>query len=165
MIDYFKQFFQFIIGFNIIALTSALGLEYFLDLSLCELCYYQRYLFIAATITAIIGVFIKPTRSIATILILLFYLSIAGIALSQVLMEEGYISPPRACTGLIPSGVTDLEVFKSKILDNNFVPCNSAEVRLLNISLAGFSFIAAASMFFFSAVFVATLVLFRYKKL
>lgn len=163
MIDYFKQYFKLVITFNAIVVAIAYGLEYFLNLSLCQICHYQRYIFIVIIVIALIAVFAKFTHKIAAVLIVLLFFANSSIALTQVLMEEGYIAPSVACTGLIPTGVVDLELFKAKILNNDFVPCDAAEVRFLNISLAGFSFIASTAMFFFGLVFVSILLLFRYK--
>ncbi len=162
MINYFKQFFKLVIAFNILLVAIAYLIEYSLDLNLCQLCHYQRYVYIIAIIIAIIGLLAQFTRKIAGILIVVMYLGNAVMAMTQVLMEEGYIAPSAACTGLIPSGVDDLESFKAKILSNDYVPCNIGEVRFLRISLAGFSFIASAAMFFFCGIFLSVLLFFRY---
>ncbi len=130
---------------------------------MCELCYYQRIAFAAVIVVSIIGILAKVTRKFAGVLVVLLYFANSGIALTQVLMEEKFITPSNACTGLIPSGVSDIETFKARIMSNGYTPCDSAEFKFVGISLAGYSFIASTGMFIFSLIFVGVFILFRYK--
>jgi disulfide bond formation protein DsbB len=163
MTDYFKKFFEVTAVFNILALVVVFLLERLLNLGVCELCYYQRAIFVAIIVISIVAIFIKIIHKFAGVLVVLLFLANSGIALTQVLMEEGFIRPSEACTGLIPSGTSDLETFKTIILNNGYMPCDTAAFKFIGISLAGYSFIASTSLFLFGVFFVGIFIFFRYK--
>ncbi|MDF3047148.1 MAG: disulfide bond formation protein [Candidatus Midichloriaceae bacterium] len=158
-----RKLFKLLLVFNIIALVASFSLEHYLDLTLCKLCYYQRYIFAAISAILIIAIIAKFFQNIAAVIIILLYLANSTISLTQVLAEEGLINKSTLCTGLIPKEAVDLEAFKSQILSNDFTPCDIEPKRFFGASLAGYSFVASTAMLIMTLVVVLSLFLFRYK--
>ncbi|MCE2992112.1 MAG: disulfide bond formation protein B [Candidatus Jidaibacter sp.] len=158
-----RKLFKLLLVFNAIVLIVSFSLEHYLDLTLCKLCYYQRYIFAATSAIAIIAIIARFFQNFAAVAIILLYLTNSTIALTQILAEEGFLKKTTLCAGLIPKESISLEAFKEEILNNDFTPCDIEPRRLFGVSLAGYSFIASTSMLTISLVVVLSLFLFRYK--
>jgi len=114
-------------------------LELSMSLELCNLCYYQRYLYYIATAIAFIFFFIKNTAKIIVITMIIFFIASLGLSFYHVGIENGFFELPSECVSNFDSYKMSIEEILNKIKEN--VPCDEVNFTILMLSLAEWNFI------------------------
>lgn len=135
----------------VLAIGSALFIQYGLGVMPCELCLKQRipyYVGIPVALVALAAATRAP-RAGPTILLLLAVAAIflfgAGLGLYHSGVEWGWWQGPTDCTG--PAGqAVGLDTFLRTLESTKVVRCDEVAMRLLGLSLATWNMIAALAV-------------------
>lgn len=125
-----------------IALAAALALllgllaEHFLGLVPCQLCLYQRYVYIFICVLALGFALVKRSQMLGLYLSALAFLSNGAIAFYQVLIEKKMISAPQSCTGDVAA--ESVEELRHKLTTTKLAACDEVSWSLFDISMAGY---------------------------
>ena len=133
------------------ALCVAWLAQYGGGLAPCELCYWQRYGYWATIVIGLIAVFFsrRKARRFWLNLTGLALLSVAGIAVFHVGVEQGWWQGSSACVGLSTAGMTP-EQMTEAIMNAPVTRCDEAAFTFLGISMAGYDAIYAVLVAWFA---------------
>ncbi len=126
-------------------LVTALGFQHGFKLPPCQLCYWQRYGYIAAMAIAWTSLLPLPTSArvgLATVAGLAL-LATAGIAVYHAGVEWKWWPGPRGCSATSGFGLS-IEELKRRILGTPVVRCDAIAWQWLGLSMAGWNAIVAA---------------------
>lgn len=115
----------------------------------CELCWWQRYPYIAAMAVALAGkaISLLPARLVLLVLALLF-MTDAGIAAFHVGVEQRWWEGLSTCSGYV--NLTDnIDDALKAIMDAPIIRCDEIAWSLFGISMAGYNFLVATGMSLF----------------
>lgn len=125
------------LGFSLASLAAAYGAEHLFGIKPCVLCYYQRYLHFAAVSIAILAL-LSQRYTIGIFAVAGTYLSTAGLAFYQVLVEQKIVPLPKVCQ--VPTlNYGNFEQLKQQMMHTNHITCDQIPWSLFGISLAGYS--------------------------
>lgn len=118
----------------------ALVAEKALDLPPCQLCIYQRYIFAAIFLVAILSCFLKNARHQVYSLLgtACLFLGNAGVAFYQVLVEKKLIPLPQLCEASQIHFNAQPPLLE-KLFSKASVPCDDVAWSLFGISMAGYN--------------------------
>ncbi|WP_262692004.1 disulfide bond formation protein B [Kordiimonas aestuarii] len=117
----------------------------------CELCWWQRYPYIAAVAVALLSKLVKalPAQLVLAMLALLFATD-AGIAAFHVGVEQLWWEGLASCSAYVDmSG--DMDAALDAIMKAPIVRCDEIAWSLFGISMAGYNFLIALGMTLFIA--------------
>ncbi|MFC3050480.1 disulfide bond formation protein B [Kordiimonas pumila] len=115
----------------------------------CELCWWQRYPYMAIMGVSIVGTAVRalPRRVLLVVLALLF-LTDAGIAGFHAGVEQRWWEGLSTCSGYVD--ITDnIDDALKSIMNAPLVRCDDVAWSLFGISMAGYNLFIAAFMAFF----------------
>lgn len=127
---------------SLLALLSAYSLQYLGGFAPCQLCYWQRYPYMAVIAVAAFGAisgFVRP----ALVLTGLLFLVGAGIAFYHVGVEQGVFALPTGCASA--GAATSIEDLRAQ-LATAAPSCDQVSVSFLGLSLSAWNGIAAAAL-------------------
>ena len=140
------------LGFGFIA-------EYGFDIKPCELCWYQRYVYIASfLLSGMIFVLLTVKKTVSNrivvaslIMVAITFLTNSAIAIYQVLVEQKWVTLPALCKGIdIDMASVTFEEFQRQMqAAGDHVPCDQVPWELLGISMAGYNALLTFGMFIF----------------
>jgi len=112
----------------------------------CELCWWQRYPYMAIMAVTIIATAVKTLPSKIILLLLgLLFLTDAGIAAFHVGVEQRWWEGLDTCSGFVD--ITDnVNEALAAIMDAPLIRCDEIAWSLFGISMAGYNMIIAAGM-------------------
>ena len=125
---------------SLLALLSAYALQYLGGFLPCQLCYWQRYPYMAVIAVAALGAmsgFVRP----ALVLVTLLFVIDAGIAFYHVGVEQGVFALPTACASV--GAATSIEDLRAQ-LATAAPSCDQVSVSFLGLSLSNWNGFAAA---------------------
>lgn len=130
-------------------LAAAYAFEHVGNLPPCELCWWQRYVYMAAIPLAVLALAFDRSheRGWSALLLLLLglvFLGGLGIAGYHVGVEQKWWQGPGACTATALDGTLD-DIFRS-LLNAPVVRCDEAAWRLFGISMAGYNAALSAAL-------------------
>lgn len=135
----------------VVAIGSALFIQYGLGVMPCELCLKQRipyYVGIPLSLLAAVAAARAP-RSAPTVLLLLALALVfavgAGLGLYHSGVEWGWWQGPTDCTGPVGKAV-GLDTFLKSLETTKVVRCDEVAMRLLGLSLATWNLITATAI-------------------
>ncbi|MCJ9428429.1 disulfide bond formation protein B [Kordiimonas marina] len=117
----------------------------------CDLCWLQRYPYMAIIPIAFIAHFIKAPVKPVLILLGLLFLADAGIAAYHVGVEQKWWQGPTECTASGLLSDDPAEALKA-IMNAPLVRCDEIAWSLFGISMAGYNFIVALGLALFSLI-------------
>jgi disulfide bond formation protein DsbB len=121
------------------ALATAYALQYLGGFEPCQMCYWQRYPYMAVIGVAVIGVASRFVR-LGLLLVLVLFLTGAGLAAWHVGVEQGVFALPSGCA--VIEQATSVEELRAQL---RAAPpaCDQVSVSFLGLSLSAWSGIAA----------------------
>ncbi len=122
------------------ALASAYALQYLGGFEPCQLCYWQRYPYMAVIAVAILGVATRFVR-LALLATLLLFLAGSGIAVYHVGVEQGIFALPAGCVA--GTTATTVEALREQLM-TAAPACDQVSVSFLGPSLSAWNGIAAS---------------------
>lgn len=129
-------------------LGAAFAFEHLGGLAPCDLCWWQRYVLMAAIPVAAAATVADRGRTpaaAATLALLgIIFTAGAGIAAFHVGVEQGWWQGPTACSATSLSD--DIEAMFRDIMAAPVVRCDEAAWSLFGISMAGYNLILSAGL-------------------
>lgn len=122
------------------ALAVAYLLQYGFGFEPCQLCFWQRYPYMAAIAVAVVGVISRYVRLALLALVLLFLIG-AGIAVYHVGVEQGVWALPAGCATV--DGATSVAELRAQ-LATQAPACDQVTVSLLGLSLSAWNGLTAS---------------------
>ena len=145
---------------SISALLVAFLFEHLAGLIPCELCWYQRYIYLIALLISAFNLLtfcryniLKYTLPLCT----LVFCSGIGLAIYQVGVEQGWFS---ANCAIVITG-TSVEEIRASVLAAPVVRCDEVSWTFLQLSMAGWNAIASTLLTFVAGF---TIFFLRYEK-
>lgn len=133
------------------ALGTAFASQYWGGLNPCEMCWWQRYAYMAAIVPLLPSALLLLNRSIRRLSLLggglVFFIG-SGISLFHAGVEQKWWQGFTACTA--PASAGGLEDLRAAILAAPAVRCDEIPWSLFGISIAGFSAIASLLLALFA---------------
>jgi disulfide bond formation protein DsbB len=123
-----------------LALAVAYTLQYGFGFEPCQLCYWQRYPYMAVIGVAAVGVVSRYVR-LALLAVILLFLAGAGIAFYHVGVEQGVFALPSGC--LAGGTAATVEELRAQ-LTTQAPACDQVSVSLLGLSLSAWNGLAAS---------------------
>jgi disulfide bond formation protein DsbB len=144
-----------IAAISALSLAGALGIEHIGGIAPCPLCLEQRIAYYAAVPVALIAAWLVPRVPLAARLLLaalaLGFLFNAGLGVYHSGIEWGWWPGPEECSGMAPLASTPAEM-QEALKHPSVVRCDAAALRILGISLAGYSALISAILAIAAAV-------------
>ncbi len=130
---------------------TAFASQIFGGLAPCELCWWQRYPYMAAVAVALVGTAVTaiPRKFILALLALIF-LSDASIALFHVGVEQRWWEGLSTCSANVGM-IDDVNALMDAIMNAPLIRCDEIAWSLFGISMAGYNMLAALTMTVFCA--------------
>lgn len=129
-------------------LATAFAFEHLGGLPPCELCWWQRYVLMAAIPVAVPALVLDRARprAAAALLLLLGVIFLCGIAIAgyHLGVEQGWWQGPTACSAT-PLG-DDLDAMFRDIMAAPVVRCDEVAWSLFGISMAGYNLALSAGL-------------------
>jgi disulfide bond formation protein DsbB len=129
-------------------LGGAYYFQYVEGMSPCEMCLWQRYphmVAIAAGLLAVVSLAFPRLAMIFALIAILALFVTSGIGIFHYGVEQHMWQGPRACTGVIPSGLSP-EQLKKLLLSTQMVRCDVPAWQLGHISMAGWNAILSGGL-------------------
>lgn len=134
---------------SLVAATLMLGGAYGFEwagYAPCQLCYYQRYPYMAAIVLAAIGLIGRKENSLLVIFLLAGAFELTGwIGLFHMGVEYGWWQGPASCSAY-PSLDGDIEDVLARIDAAKTVRCDAVSWSLLGLSMPGYNFVIAMTL-------------------
>lgn len=134
---------------------SALAIEHIGGIRPCPLCLDQRIAYYAAIPAAVLAALLAGSAPLWSRLLLaavaLGFLVNAGLGVYHSGVEWGFWPGPDACSGMAPLATTPDALLES-LKRPSVVRCDAAALRILGLSLAGYSALLSALLAVMSAV-------------
>jgi disulfide bond formation protein DsbB len=132
-----------------LALAGALAIEHIGGIAPCPLCLDQRIVYYAAVPLGVLAFMLASGRrswslAILAVLAAAFVFN-AGFGVYHSGIEWGWWPGPEACSGAASLAKTPEELMKS-LTQSRLVRCDEAALRILGISLAGYSALLSACL-------------------
>jgi len=136
-----------IAGLSAVGLGGALAIEHIGGIRPCPLCLDQRIAYYAAIPLALLTAYLAGAQPLWSRLILtglaLGFAINAGLGVYHAGIEWGWWPGPDACSGIAPLATTPGALLES-LSQPNVVRCDAAALRILGLSLAGYSALLSA---------------------
>ena len=130
------------IAFAAGALAFAYILQYLAGLEPCDLCWWQRYPYMAILPAGLLALASGHVRA-GLVIVLLLLLADAGIAWFHGGVEAGIFALPEGCTSI--SGATSIEELRAQLL-TAAPACDQVAASFLGLSLSVWNAIGASLM-------------------
>ena len=149
-----NYWFIIILIISLIAISSALVVEYFFNLMPCKMCLYQRHTYYFIIVLILIHYFSKKILPIWV-----YFLSeiafLYGIFFTiwHIGIEQNLLSGPESCKASIKS-VTSTQDLKQQILNNEVISCNEIIWTIFGLSAATINLILLILILFFNSFFI-----------
>ena len=120
------------------ALASAYALQYLAGFEPCQLCYWQRYPYMAVIAAAVLGVASRFVRLALLAALVLFFVG-AGLSLYHVGVEQGIFALPAGCAA--GGTATTVEELRAQ-LATAAPACDQVSVSFIGLSLSAWNAVA-----------------------
>lgn len=139
------------LGFALICagvLVAAYIMERFFGVLPCQMCLYERNVFMAAGAFSLIGFFLFPARFHKSALIALGCIFLGGALLAgyHVAIQQHWVSLPSFCASNDFGAFDSVESLKEQMLKTPFVRCDKVTWRLFGLSLAAYNMILSLAL-------------------
>lgn len=126
-----------IIVASIIALLAAYYVEYFLDVTPCPLCVYQRFPYLSLIKISLTGVLIRQVSKYSLFFLTLTLFGASLLASYHIAVERHFIEPSKLCSTRIsiPAKFTVSE-FKNMLYNQPSTSCDSVPIKIFGLSMA-----------------------------
>lgn len=135
-----------LLGFTLICigvLIAAYIMEHFFGVLPCQMCLYERYVFMGAGLFSFLSVFFVPPRFHSFALIILGFVFMGGSLLAgyHVAIQQHWVALPSFCAANDFSAFDSVEALRDQMLQTPFVRCDKVTWNLFGLSLAAYNMI------------------------
>ncbi|MBX9620487.1 MAG: disulfide bond formation protein B [Alphaproteobacteria bacterium] len=135
-------------------LISAYIMENYFDIHPCQMCLYERDVFLTAGGLSLLSFFIVPLqfKPYAVLLMGFIFLFGAGLAGYHVAIQQQWVELPSFCAANDFSAFESIESLKEQLLKTPFVRCDQVTWSLFGLSLAAYNALISLILAFFCGV-------------
>ncbi|TAL35281.1 MAG: disulfide bond formation protein B [Alphaproteobacteria bacterium] len=161
LLDYFcdlRNLALFVAGMSILALGSALVMQYGFNILPCHMCYLQRKPYWATIALGIAGLLVAKKSPRATFVMILLavaaFMANIGMSAFHIGVENSWWKPLEGCGGegaTVPEGLT-IEELKEWYKNRPIIDCRVPGFVLFGISLTGYNFLFSTFMAGFTLI-------------
>lgn len=135
---------KILLGFTLICvgvLVAAYIMEHFFGVLPCQMCLYERNVFMAAGAFSFLSFFLLPVRFHPLALIILGFIFMGGALLAgyHVAIQQHWVSLPTFCASNDFSALDSVEALREQMLKTPFVRCDKVTWSLFGLSLAAYN--------------------------
>lgn len=133
---------------SIALLGGAYYFQYVVGLAPCDMCWWQRYPHMLAILFGLLTLPLMTARQVAlacAVLAILALFVTAGIGIFHAGVEYRLWDGPQACSGRIPTGLSNEEL-KKILLGARMVRCDEAAWKMWGVSMAGWNAILSGGL-------------------
>lgn len=131
-------------GFCAAVLITAWIMEHVFGIQACQLCYYERYVYMAAGVVGLVGGVLNRNLCLGTLsLIFLFGF---GLSFYHVGIQQGWFALPGFCQTAIFDPNASIEDLRAQLLGTPMITCNIVSWDFFGISLAGYNALASLAL-------------------
>ena len=122
-------------------LLSAYTMEHLFGVQPCQMCLYERNIFIAVGVASFLSFFLIPARYHSLTLILLGFVFMGGALFAgyHVAIQQHWVSLPAFCTSNDFSALDSVESLREQMLKTPLVRCDQVTWSLFGLSLAAYN--------------------------
>lgn len=135
-------------------LIAAYIMENYFDIHPCQMCLYERDVFLTAGGLSLLSFFIVPMRfkPYAILFIGFIFLFGAGLASYHVAIQQQWVELPSFCAANDFSAFESIESLKEQLLKTPFVRCDQVTWSLFGLSLAAYNALISLILALFCGV-------------
>lgn len=135
-------------------LIAAYIMENYFDVHPCQMCLYERDVFLTAGGLSLLSFLIVPLRfkPYAVLLLSFIFLFGAGLASYHVAIQHHWVELPSFCAANDFSSLDSIEALKEQLLKTPFVRCDQITWSLFGLSLAAYNALISLTLAFFCGV-------------
>ena len=137
-----------------VILGTAFVMENFFDVHPCQMCLYERDVFLSAGGIALLSYFVVPPRFQAYIVFLIGVIFLFGVGLASyhVAIQQHWVELPSFCASNDFSAFDSIEALKEQLLKTPFVRCDQVSWSLFGLSLAAYNALISLILALFCGV-------------
>lgn len=126
--------------------ATAYIMENYFKIPACPMCHYERNVFIAAGVFALLSLIFLPSRFHPYALLGLGSIFVGGILLAgyHVAIQHHWVSLPAFCSSNDFTSFDSVESLREQLLKTPFVRCDQVTWSLFGLSLAAYNTILSA---------------------
>lgn len=132
-------------------LISAYIMEHIFGIHPCQMCLYERDIFIGAGVLSLLAFLVLPERFRPYMVLLIGLLFLGGVAVASyhVAIQQHWVALPSFCAANDFSAFNDLESLKAQLLQTPFVRCDQVSWSLFGLSLAAYNALISLALALF----------------
>ena len=141
-----------IVLMSLVPLVLAYLAEYLLQLQVCNLCYYQRYIYYGSLSVGMVSWFAVRRRFLLYWFVALLFLCNAGLAFYHMGVEYGWFGLPDSCSSNIDYNASIDEIILA-IKGNSGSTCDEVQWKFI-LSIAGWNFLYTMVCLFYITIYL-----------
>lgn len=135
---------KILLGFSFICvgvLVTAYIMEHFFGIMPCQMCLYERNIFMAVGVFSFLSFFLIPPRFHSISLIILGFVFMGGaiFAAYHVAVQQHWVALPAFCASNAFSDLDSVESLREQMLKTPLVRCDQVTWSLFGLSLAAYN--------------------------
>jgi disulfide bond formation protein DsbB len=135
---------KILLGFSLICvgiLTTAYIMEHFFGVRPCQMCLYERNIFMAVGVFSFLSFFLIPARfhSMSLIILGFFFMGGAIFAAYHVAIQQHLVALPAFCSANDFGAIDSVESLREEMLKTPLVRCDQVTWSLFGLSLAAYN--------------------------
>ena len=145
----YKNDLKLILILSIICFISSISIQLILEEIPCLLCSITRYGFLFTSIVCFITLKYMNNNKFIIFLPSIFLLLLLILTFYHLGVENHWWSAPRGCKTILPT-IDDIK--SGKIIQNNNIPCDRVNFKVLGVSMTLISFVISSFLFWLSSI-------------
>lgn len=135
-----------IVSISAVVLIAAFIMERYFSIHPCQLCLYERNVFMAAGIWALLSLVLLPTsyRRLSLFGLALIFTGGTFLAAYHVAVQQHWVTVPAFCASQDFSSFKSVDTLKEQLLKTPFVRCDKVTWSLFGFSLAFYNMLLSA---------------------
>lgn len=135
---------KILLGFSFICigvLITAYCLEHFFDVLPCQMCLYERNIFMAVAAFSFFSFFLIPARFHSIALIILGFIFMGGALFAgyHVAIQQQWVALPAFCASNDFSDLNSVDSLREQLLKTPLVRCDQVTWTFFGLSLAAYN--------------------------
>lgn len=135
---------KILLGFSLICvgiLATAYILEHFFDVLPCQMCLYERNIFMAVGAFSFLSFFLIPARFHSVSLIILGFVFMGGTLFAgyHVAIQQHWVALPAFCASNDFGALDSVDALREQMLKTPLVRCDQVTWSLFGLSLAAYN--------------------------
>lgn len=135
---------KILLGFSLICigvLIAAYYMEHFMGVVPCQMCLYERNIFMGVAAFSFLSFFLIPARFHSTALVILGFVFMGGALFAgyHVAIQQKWVELPAFCASNDFSALDSVDSLREQLLNTPLVRCDQVTWTLFGLSLAAYN--------------------------